>query len=73
MGRGRKDSTENGKSVNEPLASNLPQARMPPWRTAAQRISGAQEARRVYSYSPEIQRAKADQRNDSAKSSVVIQ
>lgn len=38
------DSSESGKSVNEPLALNLPQGGVSPWRTAAQRVTGAQEA-----------------------------
>lgn len=38
------DLPETRKSVNEPLAFNLPQGRLPPWRTLAQRGPGAQEA-----------------------------
>ncbi|XP_005361791.1 ephexin-1 isoform X1 [Microtus ochrogaster] len=38
------DSSESGKSVNEPLALNLPRGGVSPWRTAAQRVTGAQEA-----------------------------
>ncbi|CAO2625330.1 Ngef [Lemmus lemmus] len=38
------DSSESGKSVNEPLALNLPQGAVSPWRTPAQRATGAQEA-----------------------------
>ncbi|XP_076770970.1 ephexin-1 isoform X1 [Arvicanthis niloticus] len=38
------DLTEMGKSVNELLAFNLPQGRLPPRRTPAQRDTGAQEA-----------------------------
>nr|XP_048284930.1 ephexin-1 isoform X1 [Myodes glareolus] len=38
------DSSESGKSVNEPLALNLPQGGVSPWRTPTQRVTGAQEA-----------------------------
>ncbi|XP_055472722.1 ephexin-1 isoform X1 [Psammomys obesus] len=38
------DSPAIGKSVNEPLAFNLPQGRAPPWETQAQRDAGAREA-----------------------------
>lgn len=39
------DSSESGKSVNEPLALNLPRGGVSPWRTPTQRVTGAQEAR----------------------------
>lgn len=38
------DLPKMGKSVNERSAFNLPQGRLPPWRTPAQRDTGAQEA-----------------------------